>query len=72
MQTLSKSKFPSIKDVEDVMGSLLADKPDFYEQENQQLVRDAVDSLERIFVFDSDKESLIASVLQAQGWEETK
>ena len=54
------------------MGSLLSDKPDFYEQENQQLVRDAVDSLEKIFVFDSDKESLIASVLQAQGWEETK
>ena len=72
MQTLLKSNFPSIQDVENVMRSLAAAKPDFYAQENQQLVLDAVDSLERIFVFDSDKESLIASVLQEQGWEATK
>ena len=70
---MNTTVFPSIEAVEDAMRILLSAKPDYYEQNNQNLVRDAVEELEtKSFVFDSDtdKESLITSLEKELGWEE--
>ena len=70
---MNTTVFPSIEAVKDAMRILLSAKPDYYEQNNQNLVRDAVEELEtKSFVFDSDtdKESLITSLEKELGWEE--
>ncbi len=70
---MTTNSIPSVAKVEDTMSILFSTSPDYYEQNNQNLVRDAVEELEtKSFVFDSDtdKESFITSLERKLGWEQ--
>ena len=63
--------FPTVENVENEMSILLKSQPDYYEHNNQELVFDAIKSLEKTskFDFDFNKENLFNSVLESLGWE---